>query len=187
MQHVFLVPYDPCWPAEFAQESSAVAMAFGNLLMAIHHIGSTAIPGIRAKPIIDMLAVVTDIAKVDERNSELQALGYEAMGEFGIPGRRYFRKDDATGNRTHQIHAFQLGSPQVERHLAFRDFMKVHREFAEQYDALKGRLAGLHPDDIAGYTAGKDEFIKAMDARAAVWRLRAGMFSAESEGMNGTS
>ncbi len=151
-----------------------MAVAVGDHLVAIHHIGSTAIPGIRAKPVIDMLAVVTDVAQVDERNSGLQALGYEAMGEFGIPGRRYFRKDDVGGNRTHQIHAFQIGSPQIERHLAFRDFMKAHREFADQYDALKEKLADLHPNDIAGYTAGKDEFIKAMDARAVAWRPLSG-------------
>jgi GrpB-like predicted nucleotidyltransferase (UPF0157 family) len=147
-----------------------VASALGELLLAIHHIGSTAIPGIDAKPIIDMLAVVNAISEVDSRNAELQALGYEAMGEYGIPGRRYFRKDDAGGNRTHQIHAFQEGSPQIERHLAFRDFLRAHGEFADQYVALKRRLAELHPTDIEAYATGKDEFIKEMNARAAAWR-----------------
>lgn len=170
MQRVLLNAHDPRWAEGFTRESSAVAQAMGDLLVAIHHIGSTAIKGIRAKPVIDMLAVVHDVGRIDGRDSPLRALGYEAMGEFGIVGRRYFRKDDAAGNRTHQIHAFQVGSPQIERHLAFRDFMRVHREYAEQYDALKGRLAALHPADIASYSAGKDEFIKEMDARAAAWR-----------------
>jgi GrpB-like predicted nucleotidyltransferase (UPF0157 family) len=167
---VFVVPYDPKWPEEFARESPAVAVALGDLLLAIHHIGSTAIPGIHAKPIIDMLAVVRAIEAVDRRNVELQALGYEAMGEFGIPGRRYFRKNDAAGNRTHQIHTFQAGSPQIERHLAFRDFLRAHGEFADQYVALKRRLADLHPTDVEAYASGKDEFIKEMLARAAIWR-----------------
>ena len=170
VQRVFLVPHDPRWAEEFSRESSVVAGAIGDLLIAMHHIGSTAIPGIDAKPIIDMLAVVSDVALLDESRPQMEALGYEAMGEFGISGRRYFRKNDACGNRTHQIHAFQTGSPQIERHLAFRDFLRAHPDRAKQYEALKRRLAELHPTDIASYTDGKDEFIKEMDARAAAWR-----------------
>jgi GrpB-like predicted nucleotidyltransferase (UPF0157 family) len=149
MQRVYLVPYDPCWPQQFADEVSAVKVALGDLLLEIHHIGSTAIPDIAAKPIIDMLAVVSDVSAVVGRNAQMQELGYETLGEFGIEGRRYFRKDDSAGQRTHQIHAFQVGSPQIERHLAFRDFMRVHREFAEKYDAIKRRLAELHPATLA--------------------------------------
>ena len=170
MQRVIVVPYDPAWPKEFARESATIARALGDLHLVIHHIGSTAIPGIYAKPIIDMLAVLSSITDVDERNAQLQALGYIAMGEYGIPGRRYFRKDDAAGNRTHQIHTFQTGSPQIERHLAFRDFMSTHGEYANQYAALKRRLAEQHPDDIEAYMDGKDEFIKQMDIKAAAWR-----------------
>lgn len=173
MQRVYLVPYDPAWARDFARESSAVAAAMGHLLVAIHHIGSTAIPGIRAKPVIDMLAVVSDISLLDGKAAQLEELGYEVMGELGIPGRRYFRKDNPEGIRTHQIHAFQVGSPQIARHLVFRDFMRAHRERAEQYDALKHRLAELHPDDVARYTDGKDDFIKEMDARGAAWRSEA--------------
>lgn len=172
MQRVYLVPYDPRWPQQFADEASTMRAVLGGLLVEIHHIGSTAIPGITAKPIIDMLAVVSDLVAVDGRNAAMQILGYEALGEFGIAGRHYFRKDDAAGQRTHQIHTFQVGSPQIERHLAFRDFLRAHREFAEKYDALKRRLAELHPADIGAYTDGKDEFINEMDAQAAVWRTQ---------------
>lgn len=169
-QRVYLEPYDPRWPVEFARESARVASVLGDVLFAIHHIGSTAIPGIRAKPIIDILAVVSDVSALDGRVEKMESLGYEAMGEFGMVGRRYFRKDDAAGNRTHQIHAFQLGSPQIHRHLAFRDFMRAHPDCAERYDTLKRRLAELHPSDVSGYTDGKDEFIAEMDARAASWQ-----------------
>jgi GrpB-like predicted nucleotidyltransferase (UPF0157 family)/RimJ/RimL family protein N-acetyltransferase len=168
-QRVHLVPHDPQWAAEFDRESSLVTNAFGDLLVAIHHIGSTAIPGISAKPIIDMLAVVSEVALLDANESPIKALGYEVLGEFGITGRRYFRKDDHNGNRTHQIHAFQTGSPQIERHLAFRDFMRVHPDNANQYDALKRRLAEQSPADISRYTDGKDAFISEMDAKAASW------------------
>jgi len=170
MQRVVLVPHDPRWAEEFAYESANVASALGELLVAIHHIGSTAIPGIRAKPIIDMLAAVRDLAALDGSGARLEALGYEAMGEFGISGRRYFRKDDGDGTRTHQIHAFEVGSPQIERHLAFRDFMSAHRDCAQQYEALKCRLAELYRDELASYSDGKDKFIKEMDVRAAHWR-----------------
>lgn len=142
----------------------------GDVLLAIHHIGSTAIPGICAKPIIGILAVVRDVTLLDGSVEKMESLGYEAMGEFGIRGRRYFRKDNDAGDRTHQIHAFGDGSPQIERQLAFRDFMNHHRDYAERYDALKRRLAGLHPADVSGYTDGNDEFIAEMEARAAAWR-----------------
>ena len=170
MQRVYVVPHDPGWAAAFAREAPRVKRALGDAGSAIHHIGSTAIPGIHAKPIIDLLAVVADAARLDERDAAMQALGYETLGEFGIPGRRYYRKNDAEGERTHQVHAFQAGSPQIERHLAFRDFLNAHRAYAERYDALKRRLADLHPLDVSAYTDGKDAFIKEVDALAAEWR-----------------
>ena len=138
----------------------------GDGVVAIHHIGSTAISGIRAKPVIDMLIVVREVAWLDMRDSRMTALGYEVMGEFGISGRRYFRKDNAGGERTHQVHAFQLGSAQIARHLAFRDYLNAHPDVAAQYDALKEHLAEQFPTDISRYTDGKDAFIAKVDALA---------------------
>jgi GrpB-like predicted nucleotidyltransferase (UPF0157 family) len=169
MRRVYLLSHDPRWRDDFIRESAVVAAALGELHVTIHHIGSTAIPGIAAKPVIDLIPVVRDVAAVDASNAALQALGYEPMGEFGIAGRRFFRKDNAGGERSHHLHVFQIGSPQIARHLAFRDFLRAHREYAAQYEALKLRLAELHPADIAAYCDGKDAFIKAMDARAAAW------------------
>jgi GrpB-like predicted nucleotidyltransferase (UPF0157 family) len=174
MQRVFLVPHDPRWAEEFARESAALAQAIAPLPVTLHHIGSTAIPGIRAKPIIDILAVFSDVAVPDEESHRWQALGYEALGEFGILGRRYFRKDDAAGNRTHQIHAFGSGSPQIDRHLLFRDFLRAHSEYAGRYEALKLRLAELHPEDVEAYACGKDDFVKEILARAAIRQTSAG-------------
>lgn len=112
-----LVAYDSRWAANFERESTVVRAALGGVLVALHHIGSTAISGIVAKPVIDMLAVVTDVTTLDRRATLLEEIGYEALGEFGIPGRRYFRKDSAEGIRTHQIQAFGIGSPEIDRHL----------------------------------------------------------------------
>ena len=167
---VYLTANDPRWAIYYEHESAAVTGALGDACVAIHHIGSTAIPGICAKPVIDILAVVRSVEALDARSAQVEALGYEAMGEFGIPGRRYFRKDDALGNRTHQIHAFAAGSPQIARHIAFRDFLRAHSGYAEEYGALKQRLAAQFPSDISAYTDGKDEFIARVDALAAEWQ-----------------
>ena len=164
---VHLKPHDPRWVVDYECEPAAIRMAVSDVFVGMYHIGSTAIPGIRAKPVIDMLAVVRNVEALDARSPQVEALGYEVMEEFGIPGRRYFREDDAHGNRTHQIHAFAACSPQIARHIAFRDFLRAHPEYAKEYDALKQRLAALFPSDISASTDGKDEFIARVDALAA--------------------
>ena len=171
---IAVVPYDSRWPQEFERAAGEVIAALGPNLLAIHHIGSTSIPGIHAKPVIDILAVVADLHAVDERTDDMQGLGYEVMGEFGIDGRRYFRHDDSMGRRTHQINAFAEGSPYVRRHVAFRDFMRAHPNFAKQYGELKRRLAEAHPHDMDAYMDGKDGFIKEMEARALEWSTSSG-------------
>lgn len=170
MRKVEVVPHNPKWREAFEIESKRVASALGENVVAIHHIGSTAIPGIHAKPIIDLLVEVKDIVKVDGQSSSMELLGYEVMGEFGIPGRRYFRKDNQEGVRTHHIHTFKVGSEQVERHLAFRDYMIAHLEDAQRYSELKCRLAREYPTNINQYTDGKTGFIREMDRKAAQWR-----------------
>ena len=166
---VIVVPYDVRWPDAFAAASREIVDALADTLLEIHHIGSTSIPGMHAKPVVDMLAVVDDLAALDEPSPAMAALGYEAMGEFGIAGRRYFRRSDPAGRRTHQVHAFARGSPHITRHLAFRDFMCAHEEHAAQYAALKRRLAAAHPNDIEAYMDGKDAFIREMEVRALAW------------------
>ncbi|MEG4069883.1 GrpB family protein [Microcoleus sp. Pol11C2] len=167
---VEVVPHDPNWRSAFETESKLIALALTENVVAIHHIGSTAIPQIHAKPIIDMLVEVKDITKVDTQTSAMEALGYEAMGQFGISGRRFFRKGNEAGIRTHHIHTFEVAAPQIERHLAFRDYMISHPENAQQYSELKRELANKYFDNIQGYMDGKDGFIKAMDMKAAKWR-----------------
>jgi GrpB-like predicted nucleotidyltransferase (UPF0157 family) len=170
MKKVEIVPHDPKWRGDFEAEAKHVGAALGENVAAIHHIGSTAIPNIYAKPVVDLLIEVTDISEVDQRRPAMESLGYEVMGEFGIPGRRYFRKDNREGLRTHQIHAFETGSAEAVRHLAFRDYMIAHPEDAQSYSELKRKLADEHPQSMDGYMDGKDNFIKEMDQRAARWR-----------------
>src|SRR4051812_37534791 len=116
-----LAPHDPAWSKDFERESADVKVALGDLLITLHHIGSTAIPTTIAKPVIDMLGVVPTVQLLDEERRHLESLGYEALGEFGIPGRRYFRKNSKAGVRTHQLHVFAAGSAEIQRHLDFRD------------------------------------------------------------------
>jgi GrpB-like predicted nucleotidyltransferase (UPF0157 family) len=168
---VEVLPHNPGWRDEFERESKQVALALGENAIAIHHIGSTAIPNIYAKPVIDLLVEVNDITQVDNCAAAMEALGYESMGEFGIPSRRYFRKDNESGVRTHHVHIFEGGSSQVERHLAFRDYMIAHPKAAQQYSDLKRELVKtLDLSDIEGYMDGKDEFIKVMEKRALTWK-----------------
>lgn len=166
---VRVVPYDPDWPDRYEREAAALRPVFGAHLRALHHIGSTSVPGLSAKPVIDILAVDDAIEDVDAVAPALAALGYEGLGENGIPGRRYFRKGG--DRRTHQIHAFGVQSAEaIERHLAVPAFLRDHPEEAEAYGRLKAEVAARHPFDIYGYMDGKDAFVKALEARALAWR-----------------
>ena len=167
---VTVVAHDPAWKNDFEAEADHIARALGDMVVSLYHIGSTAIPGIFAKPVIDILLAVDDIVRLDDKSSAMEQLGYEAMGEFGIPGRRYFRKDIASGIRTRHVHAFAAGSTEIERHLAFRDYMIAHPAEAQAYSQLKQRLAREHPGDIEAYMDGKDLFIKEHEAKAIMWR-----------------
>src|SRR2546421_7687601 len=145
MRKVEVVPHDPRWRDAFEAEAKYIAAALGENVVAIHHIGSTAIPNIFAKPVIDLLVEVRDITEVDGQSSAMESLGYEVMGEYGIPGRRYFRKDNQEGIRTHNIHAFEAGSAEGERHLAFPDYMIAPPVDAQRYSELNRELAEKHP------------------------------------------
>jgi GrpB-like predicted nucleotidyltransferase (UPF0157 family) len=148
------------------------ATQLSDLPIELHHIGSTAIPGIAAKPVIDMLGIVPAVEALDAGAHRLAVLGYEALGEFGIPGRRYFRKNGPDGVRTHQLHAFAVGSPDIQRHLDFRDYLRAFATEAAAYAALKQSLAERCGSDMDAYSDGKTEFIQAVERRAAAWRER---------------
>lgn len=130
---VFVAPPNAAWPDQFKAEADRVREALGVNVVDIHHIGSTAIPGIFAKPVIDILLVASNLRFLDDCAPDMVRLGYEVMGEFGIPGRRYFRKDSPEGVRTHQVHAFQVGSADIHRHLVFRDYMRSNPSAAASY------------------------------------------------------
>ena len=165
---VEVVEYRPEWAEEFRQETEKLRAVLGRELVETFHIGSTAVPGLSAKPIIDLMPVVRNLSAADEKRSAFEVLGYEYLGEFGIPGRRYMRKGGE--HRTHQAHIFAAGDKNnILRHLAVRDYLRAHPKEAAAYGALKIELAGKFPRDIEGYCDGKDEFVKALERRALKW------------------
>lgn len=164
MRKVEVVAYDETWPGSFDTEADEIRNLLGNHCMAIHHIGSTAVRGLAAKPVIDMLAVVDEIEAAERSAKELQQLGYKEKGENGLPGRRYFEKG---GNeRTHHLHCYEKGSPEISRHLAFRDFLREHPQQAAAYGDLKLSLAAQYPLDIGRYIDGKQAMVQRIEKQA---------------------
>jgi GrpB-like predicted nucleotidyltransferase (UPF0157 family) len=164
VQIVEVVDYDPSWPALFDAECGLLRLTLGEVAISIHHIGSTAVPGLAAKPIIDILLEVAELSALDAISEQMVRIGYTPKGEFGIPGRRYFPKGGE--NRTHQIHAFASGDVGLFRHLAFRDYLRAHPEVALEYARLKKSIARSCGNDLSRYCDGKDGYVKALEAKA---------------------
>lgn len=165
-----VLPYDSHWPEQFTEEAQSIQKALGSNCIEIHHIGSTAVPGLAAKPIIDMIPVVLDITQVDAMNPLMAALGYEIKGESGMLFRRFFQKGDT--EPSFNVHVFEQGSSEIERHVKFRDWMRIHPEDRDAYAQLKQDLAQSHPDDISAYCFGKEEFVSRIDKRTGCFGLR---------------
>ncbi len=165
---VHIVPYHPDWPDKFTEEARDLQKVFGKQMLSIHHFGSTSIPGISAKPIIDILLIVRDIEVVNELAPQLEELGYHAVGEYGISGRRFFYKG-TNDLRSHHLHVYETGNPHILRHLVFRDYMRAHPMSARDYGRLKEELAHQFPEDMDGYIAGKNAFVKEHEKRALDW------------------
>jgi GrpB-like predicted nucleotidyltransferase (UPF0157 family) len=167
---VIVVPHDPNWRKQFQQEEISLREILGNEILLVHHIGSTSILTIHAKPIIDLLVEVKNIAKVDDFNPAFIEHNYIPMGEYTLPGRRFFVHGDMDV-RTANIHIYQFDNrPSIERHLNFRDYMIAHPDLAREYSELKIELAKRFPEDLEGYMDGKDGFIKENERKAGEWK-----------------
>ena len=163
-RRVGVASYNPNWKNMYKEESEKIKNILNDIIIDIHHIGSTAIPGIKAKPVIDILVEVKDIEEVDQYNHKMEELGYEAMGEYGIPKRRFFRKGE--NNRTHHIHIFQTGNEEIERHINFKEYLIAHPDKAREYSKLKEELVNKYTYDVENYTNSKSDFIKEIDRKA---------------------
>ena len=162
-----VVDYRDAWPALFAEEAEQIKAVLGDEAVRLHHVGSTSVPGLRAKPILDILVEVRDIERIDAYNGAMAKLGYLGNGENGIPERRYFQKGG--DDRTHHVHMFEQGHPEAMRHLLFRDYLRAHPEAVQQYGDIKTEGARLYTWDINGYMAHKHDLIRHLLDKAAAW------------------
>ncbi len=167
-REVRVVPYERSWPGLFAKERSSLIELLPGAIDAIHHIGSTSVPGLAAKPIIDILIEVRSLDDIDAQSPAMATLGYLAKGEYGLPRRRYFTKGHPT--HSHHVHAFVTGDSNVERHLALRDYLRAHADVAADYARLKMTVAKRCNDDIDAYCAGKHDFVNRAEQAALRWR-----------------
>lgn len=156
------------WPRIAAAHAERLRVVGPNLV-AVHHIGSTSVPGLIAKPIIDLMPVVDSLTKLDEQRERIEGLGYQWHGELGISGRRYCTLADEAGVRVVQLHYFKTDSPHVKRHIAFRDYLRAHPEEANAYAIEKRRGQNLHPTNSHAYADEKDKWIRAAETRALIW------------------
>jgi GrpB-like predicted nucleotidyltransferase (UPF0157 family) len=167
---VELLPHDPNWSQLAGTEARLLAETLRPNMLIVHHIGSTAIPGIRAKPILDLMPVIHSLAELDKCQGKVKALGYDWWGEFGLPGRRYCTKSDRkTGHRTVQLHCFEDGSTEITRHLAFRDYLRSNPKLAAEYDRMKSDCQRRHPNDSHAYSDCKEAWIRSAEAEALKW------------------
>jgi GrpB-like predicted nucleotidyltransferase (UPF0157 family) len=159
MDEITLVEYQSTWPGLFETERCLLFSAIGP----IEHIGSTAVPGLAAKPILDMMAGLRTLPLGREAIAALSALGYEHLGENGIPGRHFFRKGMP---RTHHLHVVQDGSDFWRNHLLFRDYLRGHPEEADAYGRLKRALGERFRADRDAYSNSKTPYIEAVLRKA---------------------
>lgn len=169
--HVRIVPYDPVWKARAKEIAQQLHNELKENIYIIEHIGSTSIPGLSAKPVIDLLPIVWDMEKLDAQKDRIIALGYKWHDEFGITGRRFCTLSDPAGERLVHLHFFQKDADPITRHLAFRDYLLEHPSVAKEYEKEKLRAAALHPDDSMAYNDEKSDWVQAQEKAALTWYL----------------
>ncbi len=161
---VILERHDEGWRSAAEAEAGRL-LAASDALVAVHHIGSTAIPGIMAKPVIDLLGITPDLSRLDRQRRAIEALGYDWRGEYGLAGRRYCTRSDGSGRRFH-LHCYEDGDPAAARHLAFRDYLRAFPDVATAYEQEKLRCAALHHADGHSYTDCKSAWIRRVEQEA---------------------
>jgi GrpB-like predicted nucleotidyltransferase (UPF0157 family) len=167
---VVLAPHRAEWVEMAARETAALKAALGDNLIAVHHVGSTSIPNIMAKPIVDLMPFVRDLKVLDAQESAVRDLGYKWHGEFGLEGRRFCTKaDPATGKRIYQLHFFRPDNESAIKMLAFRDYLRTHPMTAKAYEMEKIRAAAAQPGDTTAYNAEKNDWIKRVEQDAMAW------------------
>jgi len=161
---IVIVPYDPAWPGIFARLRDEIVAVLGTTALRVEHVGSTSVLGLAAKPVIDIDAVIAAEADLPEAIRKLAAVGYAYEGERGIARRHAFAQPD--GLPVHHLYVCDERSPELRRHLAFRDYLRANPTEAATYGALKKRLAAQFGSDRDGYTDAKSDFIAGVLAKS---------------------
>ena len=159
--HVEIAEYSPDWPLVFEREAAAILEACRPWVTEVHHVGSTSVPGLAAKPILDMMPIAAGPAEGLQSVPRMTALGYLYDGESGIPGRFYFDRV-VDGRTVAHVHMLPVGHPDARKHLVFRDHLRTHPDTAREYERLKRELASKYRDDRRTYTDSKADFISAI-------------------------
>ncbi|WLR56461.1 GrpB family protein [Mesobacillus subterraneus] len=169
-RRVEVVPYNHEWKTLFGKEKQLLESIFLPAEVEIYHIGSTSVPGLSAKPIIDIMLAADSLEQVEKATPAIEGAGYEAKGENGIPRRRYFQKHDENGVRKVHLHSFEKGSHQLHRHLVFRDYLRAHPREARKYAEVKEKAAQKYEYDIESYISEKSPIVKELENKAMQWR-----------------
>lgn len=162
MRKIIVESYSDKWIEDYNRAQKILVEIIGNNMVDIHHIGSTSVIGLSAKPTIDILIIVKDIEAVDSINNEMKINRFIPKGEAGIKGRRYFCKMLSTNEYvdTHHIHIYEEGNPKYEEELLFRDYLRVDKTSRDAYAKLKLKLSVIYRDSPPKYTSAKSEFIQ---------------------------
>lgn len=158
-KHVTVEPYNPAWQDDFIVIRDELAPALADLALRIEHVGSTSVPGLCAKPVIDIDVVIKDVSVLPDVISALAKIGYRHEGDKGIPGREAFGYEGKDHLRKHHLYVCAQDSEELRRHIAFRDYLRAHPDAVEEYGKIKQEGARLYPRDIDGYIEHKGPFI----------------------------
>jgi GrpB-like predicted nucleotidyltransferase (UPF0157 family) len=159
-EFILIEDYDPSWPHAFSKLATGIKAALGGFIVTVEHIGSTAVPGLAAKPIIDLDVVLASPVDLPEAIRSLSSIGYVHEGDLGIPGREAFRSPP--GEARHHLYVLTAGANELRRHLAFRDALRADAGLRDEYSALKRSLAMQYKDDRNSYTQAKSTFIESI-------------------------
>ena len=157
---VYITNYDDKWPDQYREVEEPLSAAFEEYALDIQHIGSTSIPELAAKPVIDVAVGLSEYPLPESVISAVEALGYTHRGEYGIEGRHYFvRYSSGTGGPDVHLHAYSPGNNEWTAHILFRDYLRAHPEAAREYEALKRDLAARYTNERETYTTSKADFV----------------------------
>jgi GrpB-like predicted nucleotidyltransferase (UPF0157 family) len=161
--------YDTEWKALFQEQAAKIKAVLGDNVLAIDHVGSTSIPGMVAKPNIDIMVTVPDITKITAYREKMENIGFIAHGDYSNISEEYFTEDLPSGERVTSVHVFQVGNPEIKRHLDFRNYLRANDVARESYIKLKRELYANHANHYRAYDNGKHALIERLNQEAHEW------------------